>query len=85
MKRITLDQIRDRSRAPSPTLQLDARQRRRRRPRNPDEVRALVEVARARRELWIASGKLEIIGPRRWRYYPGEGKVLAYLGITRDE
>lgn len=50
-----------------------------------EQAAEVIQAAYERRELWIASGKLEILGPRRWRYYPGEEKVRAYLGIKDDD
>ncbi len=37
------------------------------RPRDPDEERALSQIVQTRWERWLASGKLVILEPRRWR------------------
>lgn len=39
----------------------------RRRFRDPEEELALLKMARTRRQAWLASGKLEVLGPRQYR------------------
>ena len=39
-----------------------------RRPRDPEKETLLIEVEMSRRQRWIETGKLEIIGPRHWKY-----------------
>ena len=39
-----------------------------RRPRDPQKEKILMEMDRARRDRLIASGKLEIVAPRRWKW-----------------
>jgi len=50
----------------------------RRRPRSDDEWEALFAVAAARRRRYLASGKLERLGERRWRYHLGNEKLIEY-------
>jgi hypothetical protein len=85
MKAITLEELLARPRQLSPLANLSGPAKRRRRARKPEEAEAIIRMALARGELWIASGKLEILGPRKWRFHEGQEKVLAYLGITKDE
>ncbi|GBC97491.1 hypothetical protein HRbin16_03314 [bacterium HR16] len=42
------------------------------RPRDPEEERVLSLLVRLRWKRWIESGKLVILGPRRWRLQLGE-------------
>lgn len=42
------------------------------RPRDPEEERLLSLLVHLRWNRWIASGKLVILGPRRWRLQLGE-------------
>ncbi|MGC8783444.1 MAG: hypothetical protein ACP5RN_03520 [Armatimonadota bacterium] len=37
------------------------------RPRDPEEERALSLLVRLRWQNWLASGKVQILGPRRWK------------------
>jgi len=39
----------------------------RRRSRDPEEELVLLKMARHRRQAWLASGKLEVLGPRQYR------------------
>ncbi len=48
-------------------LQAGFRRRPRRRPRDPEEERILLKMAQHRRRAWLASGKLEVLGPRLYR------------------
>lgn len=41
-----------------------------RRQRDPQGERILARLARARYRRWLASGRLERLGPRRWRFNP---------------
>ncbi|GAP63884.1 hypothetical protein ARMA_2307 [Ardenticatena maritima] len=41
-----------------------------RRPRNPTSERILSQLMVARYRRWLASGRLERLGPRRWRFNP---------------
>jgi hypothetical protein len=38
------------------------------RPRDPEKERILIRLEKARRDRLIRSGKIEIIGPRKWRW-----------------
>ena len=40
----------------------------RQRPRDPEEERLLLQLDLARRDRLIASGELQQLGPRRWRW-----------------
>lgn len=42
------------------------------RPRDPEKERLLMEMDRRRWDRLIASGKLEKIGPRKWRWRVGQ-------------
>lgn len=48
-------------------LRAGVRRRARRRPRDPEEELVLLRMARDRRQAWLASGKLEVLGPRQYR------------------
>ena len=39
----------------------------RRRPRDPEEERVLIKLAKAKRERWLREGKLQILGERHYR------------------
>lgn len=39
-----------------------------RRPRDPEKERILIRLETARRERYIRSGKLQILGPRLWKW-----------------
>ena len=39
-----------------------------RRPRDPGKEQILIRLETARRERYIASGKLQILGPRLWKW-----------------
>ena len=39
-----------------------------RRPRDPDKEKILIEMDRNRRRQYMESGKLEMVGPRRWKW-----------------
>jgi len=67
-------------RLPPPDLDLPREQRLRRPPRDPDEDYALTRVVLAKRDLYLKSGKLEVIGPRHYRFHLGQEKILEYLG-----
>ncbi|MFQ6014927.1 MAG: hypothetical protein ACE5NP_05750 [Anaerolineae bacterium] len=43
----------------------------RRRPRDPEEERILLKISLHRKEAWLKSGRLEILGPRRYRLHVG--------------
>jgi hypothetical protein len=40
-----------------------------RRPRDPEKEKILIQLEKARREQLIRTGKIEIIGPRHWRWH----------------
>jgi len=46
------------------------RERLRGRPRTPEEQRALTRFSQAVWQYWIDSGRLEILGPRKYRLNP---------------
>ena len=68
-----------RPRGPRPGLNLPPEQRGRRKPRDPDEEEALRRLDRAQWDLYLKSGKLEILGPRHYRYHLGQEKIVEYL------
>lgn len=53
-----------------------------RRPRDPEGERVLTRLMIARYRRWLASGRLERLGPRQWRFNP-QVPDLAVSG--RDE
>lgn len=79
LRTIHPDDQTQRPRDPSPRLSRPARERVRRKPRDPDERQTLIKLARAKWDLYIASGQLEIIGPRAYRLHMGEDRVIEYL------
>ncbi len=42
-----------------------------RRPRDPEKEKILIRLEKARRQRMIESGKIEILGPRHWRWRIG--------------
>lgn len=50
----------------------------RRKPRPPEEAKALQDLVVARWELYLKAGKIEELGPRRWRYHFGRQKLVEY-------
>lgn len=38
------------------------------RPRDPEKERLLIRLETARRQRYLDSGKLQILGPRKWRW-----------------
>lgn len=45
----------------------------RQRPRDPDEEALLLRMCQDRRDYLLASGRLERLGPRHWRWHSLEG------------
>lgn len=79
MRQMRLDDEKRRPRQPSPTLNRPPEQRVRRVPRDPDEREALTRLVAAKWDLYVASGKLEIIEPRKWRLHLGREKIVEYF------
>jgi hypothetical protein len=79
MRRMSYDEEKRRPRQPSPTVNLPPQERVRRVPRDPDEQEAISRMSQAKWDLYIASGKLEIIEPRKWRLHLGQEKIIEYL------
>ncbi|MBU0610734.1 MAG: hypothetical protein KKI08_22810 [Armatimonadetes bacterium] len=75
MRTISLD---EELKAVVPSPPAGDRPRGRRKPRDPDESAALIALVRARWDLYVASGQLEIIEPRLWRLHLGEDRVREY-------
>ena len=72
MKRVKYDDfIREKkARYQALFFQLERKRAPRRRPRDEKEREILLNMDRARRERWIKEGRLEILGPRRYRLNP---------------
>jgi len=79
MRRMRLEDERKRPREMPPGLNRPPEERVRRKPRDADEREALRKMSQAKWDLWLASGKLEILGPRRWRLHLGQEKIIEYL------
>jgi len=79
MRRLNYDDEKRRPRQPSPMVNRPPEERVRRKPRDPDEWEALARISQAKWDLYIASGKLEIIEPRKWRLHLGQEKIVEYL------
>lgn len=79
MREFDYNELKRRPRRLPVGVNLPPEQRVRRKPRDPDEAQALAAIGRARWALYIASGKVEIIGPRRWVWHLGRRKIIDYL------
>lgn len=79
MRQLRYEDEKRRPRRPSPTVNRPPEERVRPVPRDPDEREAISRMSQAKWDLYIASGKLEILEPRKWRLHLGREKIVEYL------